>query len=192
MFMKMFNINYIVNSSIKNIEKDKITLNDGTELPYKMSMLIPPFRGQPFIFNSENLGDDKGFIPCDDSYQHEKFKNIYAAGLAVQVKAPFASTKVPFGIPKTGFPTDVQGKIVAHNIIKAITGKGSVEKMAFGKIPGICIMDAGDKEVLIITNHLFKPRQFEIIIPNVIMNIGKLMLEKYMIFKNRLGLSYLP
>ncbi|MGZ3809710.1 MAG: NAD(P)/FAD-dependent oxidoreductase, partial [Bacteriovorax sp.] len=77
-FMKMFHINYVVNASIKTIEKNRILLDDGTELPYKMSMLIPPFRGQSFVFNSQNLGDEKGFIPCDDSYQHVQFKNIYA------------------------------------------------------------------------------------------------------------------
>lgn len=191
-FMKMFNIRYILEASIKEIQKNKILLNSGEELNFKMSMLIPPFRGPKYIFESQGLGDEKGFIPCNDGYQHKNFENIYAAGLAVQVIAPFSGTKVPFGVPKTGFPTDVQGKIVAHNIVAKITGVGSLEEQAFGKIPGICIMDAGDKEVWILTNHLFKPRQIAIMVPNVIKNIGKLILEKYMLLKNKHALSYLP
>jgi sulfide:quinone oxidoreductase len=141
---------------------------------------------------SPGLCDDKGFIPCTDGYQHAEFPNIFAAGLAVQVKAPFSNLKTPFGVPKTGFPTDVQGKIVANNIAHRITGRGKIKQHAFGKIPGICIMDAGSKEVWILTNHLFKPRQFEIMIPNVIYNFGKRLLEKYMLYKNQLGWSFLP
>jgi sulfide:quinone oxidoreductase len=95
-------------------------------------------------------------------------------------------------VPKTGFPSDVQGKIVAHNVLEKIKGGKRFKEMAFGKIPGICIMDAGHKEVVILTDHLFKPRRFEIMIPNVFYNIGKRLLEIYMIFKNRHGLSWLP
>ncbi|MBT4762300.1 MAG: FAD-dependent oxidoreductase [Bdellovibrionaceae bacterium] len=191
-FMKMFNIRWITDASIKEVQKDKIILDSGEELPYKLSMLMPPFKGAAPILNSPEICDDKGFIPCHDTYQHVKYSNIYAAGLAVQVKAPFKEMKTPFGVPKTGFPSDVQGKIVANNILHAITGKSKEKAEAFGKIPGICIMDAGDKEVLILTNHLFKPRQFEIMIPNVIASFGKWMLEKYMLIKNKRGWAMLP
>lgn len=191
-FMKLYQIRWICEASIREVRKDAIVLDSGEELPYKLTMLMPPFIGAKVVRNSPGLGDDKGFIPCTEGYQHVNYPNIYAAGLAVQVKAPFGNLKTPFGVPKTGFPTDVQGKIVAKNIAHEITGKGKHHEHQFGKIPGICIMDAGSKEVWILTNHLFKPRQFELMLPNVLYNFGKRFLEKYMLIKNRLGWSFLP
>lgn len=191
-FMKMYDINFRVSAKIDHIDSDTIVLADGEALPYKMAMLIPPFEGAGVMKNSTTLVDEKGFVECHDSYQSVKYENIYVAGLAVKVKSPFGNTPVNFGVPKTGFPSDVQGKLVAHNIVEKIKGTNNFKEKPFGKIPGVCIMDAGHKEVWILTDHLFKPRRFEVMIPNVILNIGKLLLEKYMIFKNRYGLSYLP
>jgi len=191
-FMSMYHIDSRVNAKIEKIEKDKIILEGGEVLPYAMSMLIPPFLGAGVMKNSTDLVDDKGFVECFDTYQAKNYENVFVAGLAVKVVAPFKDTKVNFGVPKTGYPSDVQGKIVAHNLVEKIKGGSDFREKAFGKIPGICIMDAGHKEVWILTDHLFKPRNFEIMIPNVFYNIGKLILEKYMILKNRWGLSYLP
>ncbi|MDX2286707.1 MAG: FAD-dependent oxidoreductase [Bacteroidia bacterium] len=192
MFMKLYKINWITEAQIAEIQKDKIILNDGRELPYKMSMLIPPFVGVDAIRNTPELSDARGFVPVNEGYQHPDYPNVYAAGLAVEVLAPFKNCKVPFGVPKTGYPSDVMGKVAAKNIIHAIKGDGKFEKQDFGKIPALCVMDAGHKEVLIFGNHFFKPRQFEIMLPNVFSDTGKVLLEKYMIAKNRHGWSYLP
>jgi sulfide:quinone oxidoreductase len=62
----------------------------------------------------------------------------------------------------------------------------------WGKIAGLCIMDAGKKEVLILSNNLFKPRQFAIMLPNVIYDFNKVLLEKYFLWKFRHGYSFLP
>ncbi len=191
-FMKMYNINYITNAAIERIEKDRIVLKDGKELPYRMSMLIPPFVGADVMQNSPEITDAKGFVETNDGYQHIKYKNVYAAGLAVQVKAPFGQCETPFGVPKTGYPSDVMGKIAAYNILQDIKGTGKFRSKPFGKIPGICVMDAGHKEVYIFTNHLFKPRQFQLMLPNILSDFGKVLVEKYMIWKNKRGLSYLP
>jgi sulfide:quinone oxidoreductase len=191
-FMSMFDMSFRVNAKVDSVTPGQIELAGGEKLPYNFAMLIPPFEGADVMKNSPELVDEKGFVPCEDTYQSTQYDSIYAAGLAVQVKAPFKDCTVPFGVPKTGFPSDVQGKIVAHNITEQIKGSRAFKVMPFGKIPGICIMDAGAKEVWILTDHLFKPRRFEIMIPNVFYNVGKLLLEKYMLFKNRLGWTFLP
>jgi len=190
-FMKMFNIKYVVNSEIKKITEEEVVLKDGRAIPYKYSMIIPPFNGARFVKESGDLGDEKGFIPADDTYRHKKYPNIFAAGLAVAVPLPF-NTPVAIGMPKTGFPSEVSAKIAAHNIVHLLEGEAEkLKARPWGKIPGLCVLDAGHKEVVIISNHLLKPRQFAVMLPNPLANIGKRLLEKYFLWKTRRGLSYL-
>ncbi|MCX7638239.1 MAG: FAD-dependent oxidoreductase [Cyclobacteriaceae bacterium] len=191
MFMKMYNINWYTNASVSRIEKEKIILQDGKELSYKMAMIMPPFIGTKAMFNSPELVDEKGFVVCNEGYQHVTYKNIYAVGLAVEVPAPF-ECRVPFGVPKTGYPTEVSAKIAVQNIVNEITGRKKFVKQDWGKIPAICVMDAGYKEVIILGSALFKPRKFAVMIPNILNDWTKVLVEKYFLFKFKLGLSMLP
>jgi sulfide:quinone oxidoreductase len=190
-FMKLYNIKWYTNASIDKIEKDSIRLKDGTVLPYKMAMIMPPFIGTEAMKHSAQLVDEKGFVVCNEGYQHIKYKNVYGVGLAVEVKAPFKCV-VPFGVPKTGFPTEVSAKIAVENIVNEIRGKASFKKRDWGKIPAVCVMDAGHKEVIILGDHLFKPRKFAVMIPNIFNDWTKILIEKYFLFKFKHGLAMLP
>ncbi len=192
-FMKMFNIHYRTEVAVESMDEKEIQLSNGESLPYAFSMLMPPFVGVDFVQNSPKLeATANGYIPVGDDYRHPTYSNIWAAGIAVDVKIPFTPGKVPFSSPKTGYPSDETGKIVAENIIRVEKGKEELKRKAWGKIPGICIMDAGKKEVVILSNNLFKPRSFAIMVPNVIYDFGKVLFEKYFLWKTRKGLSYLP
>lgn len=192
-FMSMFNIHYKTQVGVEEVTEDKIKLTNGEELPYKFSMLMPPFIGVEFVTNSPELhATPTGYIPVKDSYQHVDYPNVWAAGIAVNVPLPFTPGKVPFASPKTGYPSDETGKIVAENIIRVTEGKTKLKEKAWGRIPGLCVMDAGKKEVLLLSTSLFKPRTFAIMIPNVIYDINKVILEKYFLWKSRNGYSYLP
>ncbi|MEO0556274.1 MAG: hypothetical protein AAF149_24030 [Bacteroidota bacterium] len=110
----------------------------------------------------------------------------------MKVAPPFQVNGTPFGVPKTGYPSDVTGKIVAENIVRLIKGRTKLIHKEWGKIPALCVMDAGHKEVYLVANHLFKPRQFAIMIPNIFNEFGKVLLEKYFLWKARHGYAWLP
>ncbi|MEM6358446.1 MAG: hypothetical protein AAF731_00040 [Bacteroidota bacterium] len=95
---------------IKQIDKSKIILKNGEELPYKMAMLIPPFEGTQVMQAGPKLVDDKGFVETDGPYKHITYK-MFIAGQAVKVVPPFQANVTPFGMLKTGYPSDVTGKI---------------------------------------------------------------------------------
>ncbi|GJM60460.1 sulfide:quinone reductase [Persicobacter diffluens] len=192
-FMKMFNIHYITEVGVEKMEQEKIYLTNGQQLDYKLAMLMPPFIGADYVRQSPDLkAAPNGFIPVKENYQHEDYDFVWAAGLAVNVKPPFKAGKVPFSVPKTGYPSDETGKIVAENIYRKLSGKGSFIKKPWGKIPALCVMDAGKKEVIIVANHLFKPRTFAVMIPNVFYDVFKVLFEKYFLWKTKNGYAHLP
>ena len=192
-FMKMFNIHYRTEVGVVAVTKDSVELTSGEVLPSSFTMLMPPFVGVDFVMNSPDLGaTSTGYLPVGEDYRHKEYSNIWAAGIAVDVKLPFKPGKVPFSGPKTGYPSDETGKIVAENILRVCKGKTKLKKKAWGKIPGVCIMDAGKKEVIILSDHLFKPRNFAIMIPNVFYDFFKVLFEKYFLWKTRRGYSQLP
>ncbi len=191
-FMKMFNIHYRVGVGVKEVTADSVILSTGEVLKSKLTQLMPPFVGVDFVQNSPSLlPTANGYIPVKDSYQHKQLKNVWAAGIAVQVDLPFTCKNIPFSAPKTGYPSDETGKIVAENIVRVTAGRADLKEKPWGKIPGLCVMDAGKKEVLIFSNHLFKPRTFAIMIPNVFYDIFKVMLEKYFLWKSKRGYAWM-
>lgn len=192
-FMKLLGVDYRTNAEITEVREDGVLLASGEFLPSRFTMLMPPFNGIDPVKNVPGLTDPSGFVSVHDTYQSRAYPNIFAAGLAVAVDNPFAgTTDVPFGVPKTGYPSDEQGKVVAENIVRLIRGQATLQEKKFGEIPGLCVMDAGDKEVVILSDHLMKPRKFQVMLPLPVGDISKVMLEKYFMWKNRTGLSFLP
>ncbi len=192
-FMKMFHIHYHAQVGVEKVTENEVYLTNGEVLQSKFTMLMPPFVGVELLTNSPELPTTPtGYLPVGEDYRHPDFPNVWAAGIAVDVKLPFTPGKVPYGSPKTGYPSDETGKIVAENILRVEKGEQKLVKKAWGRIPGLCIMDAGKKEVLLLSSSLFKPRTFAIMIPNVLYDFNKVLFEKYFLWKTRNGYSYLP
>jgi len=191
MFMKKENINSVTNASMQYVSPDSVKLSDGRELPYRYSMIVPPFLGVDAVRSCEKIVNPAGFVNVRDTYQTEAYDNVYAIGLAAAVKAPW-TTPVPIGVPKTGFPTETQAHAAAKNIGLQVKGLPATVEKPFGKIPAVCVMDAGNNGIMLLGDHMMKPRRAAILIPGPQNHAIKLGLEKYFLWKAKAGHVQLP
>jgi NADH dehydrogenase FAD-containing subunit len=190
-FLNHLGIEAITNVAMKEVLPGELHLEDGRVLPFKFSMIIPPFKGAEMIFRSGDIGDEKGFVPVLDTYQSARYRNIYATGVAAAVNYPWHSA-VAIGVPKTGFPTETQAKVAAKNIASQIRGEEPKEHKDFGDIPAVCVMDAGNNGVILLSDRMLPPRKFGVLIPGPQAHLAKLMFEKYYLWKASHGYVNLP
>ena len=192
MFLKRQNIDARVGVALDHVAEDALVLADGTEIPSAYSMVIPPFVGQEVARTATALApDEKGYLPVRQTYQSEKFDDIYVVGIAAAVDVPW-QTAIPVGIPKTGYPTEVQAHTAAKNIAAQIRGEAADHTKSFGDIPAVCVMDAGNNGVIILADKMLPPRKHGVLIPGPQAHAMKLAFEKYFLWKVRNGHVQLP
>ncbi|HKF33823.1 MAG TPA: FAD-dependent oxidoreductase [Jatrophihabitantaceae bacterium] len=192
MFMRRQNIDARLGTSIAHVAEDAVVLGDGTEIPSSYSMVVPPFVGQDVARTAIGLAaDEKGYLPVRPTYQSEKYDDVYVVGIAAAVAVPW-QTAVPVGIPKTGYPTEVQAHTAAKNIAAQIRGQAPKHARAFGDIPAVCVMDAGNNGVIILADKMLPPRKHGVLIPGPQAHLMKLGFEKYFLWKARHGYVQLP
>jgi sulfide:quinone oxidoreductase len=191
MFMRKEHIQVHTNVAIDQVAPDAVALADGREIPFTYAMIVPSFVGQEVVRRVESLADEKGYVRVRPSYQTEKYDDVYAVGIAAAVDVPW-HTAVPVGIPKTGYPTEVQAHTAAKNIAAQIRGAVPDHTKSFGDIPAVCVMDAGNNGVIILADKMLPPRKHGLLIPGPQAHLMKLAFEKYFLWKASSGHVQLP
>ena len=190
MFLKKEGIDAKVSVGMESVDTDAVNLSDGTSLPFKYSMIVPPFVGQDVVKESV-LSDDKGYVKVRDTWQTEKYDNVYAAGIAAAVAVPW-QTPTPTGLPKTGFPTEVMARVAAENVVHQIKGEAPAEHKEFADMKAICVMDAGNNGVMILADKMLPPRKHGVLVPGPQNHAFKIAFEKYFMWKMKNGHVKLP
>ena len=129
-----------------------------------------------FLKDVDGVVDERGYINVRDTYQTEKFDDMYAVGIAAAVTVPW-QTPNPVGIPKTGFPTETQAHVAASSIAAQI--KGDVPRRH-------------NNGVLILADRMLPPRKHGVLIPGPQNHAMKLAFEKYFLWKMKSGHVMLP
>ncbi len=191
MFLKKEGIDTVLDTGMDHVDEGRLVLEDGRGLDFSYAMIIPPFSGQHVIEKTEKIADDNGFVKVRDTYQSETYDDVYAVGVAAAVDVPW-QTPHPVGIPKTGFPTEQQAHVAASNIAAQVRGELPGAHKAFGDIPAVCVMDAGNNGVIILADKMLPPRKHGVLIPGPQAHAMKLGFEKYFLWKMKHGQVRLP
>jgi sulfide:quinone oxidoreductase len=191
MFLKKEHITPVLNTAMDRVEEHRLVLADGQAIDFAYAMIIPPFHGQDVIKATTEIADAKGYVKVRDTYQTLTRDEVYAVGIAVAVDVPW-QTATPVSVPKTGFPAEQMAHVAARNIAAQIKGEPPVTRKAFGDIPAVCVMDAGNNGVIILADKMLPPRKHGLLIPGPQAHAMKIGFEKYFLWKARHGYVTLP
>lgn len=192
--MRNHDIKWITNAKTHKIEEGKLfttQLDDlGTpykehELPFKLSMMLPAFKGIDAVAAVPNLCNPRGFVFIDDHQRSKAYQNIYAAGVCVAIP-PVEVTPVATGAPKTGYMIETMVTAITHNISSDIAGEPANAK---GTWHAICLADMGDTGAAFVALPQIPPRNVNWFKKGKWVHLAKIAFEKYFIRKMKTGNS---
>lgn len=192
--MRNRDMKWITNAKTTKVEEGKLfvtqlddlgNLYKEHELPFKLSMMLPAFKGVDAVAAVPNLCNPRGFVLIDEYQRSKAYKNIFSAGVCVAIP-PVEATPVATGTPKTGYMIESMVGAIAHNIADELAGKPATAK---GTWNAICLADMGDTGAAFVALPQIPPRNVNWFKKGKWVHLAKIAFEKYFMRKIRKGNS---
>ena len=155
------------------------------EVSFKMSMMLPAFKGVDAVAAVPNLCNPRGFVLIDEFQRSKAYRNIFSAGVCVAIP-PVEATVVPTGAPKTGYMIETMVSAIVHNIADELAGQAVVTK---GTWNAICLADFGDTGAAFVALPQIPPRNVNWFKKGKWVHLAKIAYEKYFMRKLKTGNS---
>jgi len=155
------------------------------EVPFKLSMMLPAFKGVDAVAAVPNLCNPRGFVLIDEFQRSKAYRNIFSAGVCVAIP-PVEVTPVPTGTPKTGYMIESMVTAIVHNIADELAGKAVTAK---GTWNAICLADMGDTGAAFVALPQIPPRNVNWFKMGKWVHLAKIAYEKYFMRKIKKGTS---
>jgi sulfide:quinone oxidoreductase len=192
--MRNRDMKWITNAKTTKVEEGKmfVTQLDDLgnvykehELGFKLSMMLPAFKGVDAVAAVPHLCNPRGFVLIDEFQRSKAYKNIFSAGVCVAIP-PVEVTPVPTGTPKTGYMIESMVGAICHNIADELAGKPALAK---GTWNAICLADMGDTGAAFVALPQIPPRNVNWFKKGKWVHLAKIAFEKYFLRKIRNGTS---
>jgi sulfide:quinone oxidoreductase len=192
--MRNRDMKWITNAKTTRVEEGKmfVTQLDDLgnvykehEVGFKLSMMLPAFKGVDAVAAVPNLCNPRGFVLIDEFQRSKAYRNIFSAGVCVAIP-PVEVTPVPTGTPKTGYMIESMVGAIAHNIADELAGK---VPEATGTWNAICLADMGDTGAAFVALPQIPPRNVNWFKKGKWVHLAKIAFEKYFIRKIKTGNS---
>ena len=192
--MRNHHMKWITNAKVTRVEPNKMFVEEydeqgqkikDHEVEFKLSMMLPAFKGVDAVSSVEGLCNPRGFVMVDDFQRNPKHLNIYSAGVCIAIP-PVEATPVPTGAPKTGYMIESMVTAIVHNIKNEIEGQAPDWK---GTWNAICLADMGDTGAAFVALPQIPPRNVAWFKKGKWVHMAKIAFEKYFIRKMKKGSS---
>ena len=155
------------------------------EVPFKLAMMLPAFKGVDAVAAVPKLCNPRGFVLIDEHQRSKAYKNIFSAGVCVAIP-PVEVTPVPTGAPKTGYMIETMATAIVHNIADELAGR---PVQATATWNAICLADMGDTGAAFVALPQIPPRNVNWFKKGKWVHLAKIAFEKYFMRKMRNGNS---
>lgn len=192
--MRGHDMKWITNAKTTKVEAGKLFVTQVDdhgavykehEVPFKLSMMLPAFKGVDAVAAVPELCNPRGFVLIDEFQRSKKYRNIFSAGVCVAIP-PVEATPVATGAPKTGYMIETMTTAIAHNIADELAGKPVTAK---GTWNAICLADMGDTGAAFVALPQIPPRNVNWFKKGKWVHLAKIAFEKYFMRKMKTGNS---
>ena len=193
--MRGHDIKWITNAKTTKVEAGKLfatQLDDQGnvlkehEVPFKLAMMLPAFKGVDAVAAVPKLCNPRGFVLIDEFQRSKAYRNIFSAGVCVAIP-PVEVTPVPTGAPKTGYMIETMVTAIVHNIADELAGVAPHRTKATWN--AICLADMGDTGAAFVALPQIPPRNVNWFKKGKWVHLAKIAFEKYFMRKMKTGTS---
>jgi sulfide:quinone oxidoreductase len=192
--MRGHDIKWITNAKTTKVEPGKLfttQIDDQGqvlkehEVPFKMAMMLPAFKGVDAVAAVPKLCNPRGFVLIDEFQRSKAYRNIFSAGVCVAIP-PVEVTPVPTGAPKTGYMIETMVSAIVHNIADELAGRPATTQATWN---AICLADMGDTGAAFVALPQIPPRNVNWFKKGKWVHLAKIAFEKYFMRKMKTGNS---
>jgi sulfide:quinone oxidoreductase len=187
-------IKWVTNAKTTKVEAGKLFATELSdrgepvkehEIAFKLSMMLPAFKGVDAVAAVPELCNPRGFVLIDEHQRSKKYRNIFSAGVCVAIP-PVEVTPVATGAPKTGYMIETMVSAIVHNIADELVGKPATAKATWN---AICLADMGDTGAAFVALPQIPPRNVNWFKKGKWVHLAKIAFEKYFLRKMKTGSS---
>ncbi len=155
----------------------RLTFSNGAEVDFDLLAYVPPHRA-PKVVREAGMCGESGWVPVDRGTLETKFSGVYAIGDVTGIML----TSIGKPLPKAGVFAHSQAEVVAHNIVRAITGKGEQRRFSGD---GECFVETGDGRAAFGGGNFYVDPAPAIRLrnPSAMLHLGKVLYEKFWLYR---------
>jgi sulfide:quinone oxidoreductase len=157
--------------------KRRLTFANGAEADFDLLAYLPPHRA-PKAVREAGMCGESGWVPVDRGTLETRFSGVYAIGDVTGIML----TSIGKPLPKAGVFAHNQAEVVAHNIVRAIMGKGEQRRFSGD---GECFVETGDGRAAFGSGNFYADPAPAIRLksPSLMLHLGKVIYEKFWLYR---------
>ncbi len=154
----------------------RIAFTNGATAEFDLLLYVPPHRA-PAVVSEAGLTNESGWMAVDRHTLQTPFDNVFAIGDVTSIPLTMGRP-----LPKAGVFAHGEAEVVAHNIVRAWTGKGRPQQFSGN---GACFIETGDGRAGFGSGDFYaEPTpQIRMRNPNLFWHAGKILYEKYWLYR---------